>query len=115
MSTLRGVISFDDKPSPTERDCVRNGMSRSQVDRQRSLRFPVYVSITAAGLRHCSAPRRRLDRIAPPAYQREMQIPLVMTIIGPDRPGLVELLASLVAEHGGNWLESRMSHLAGQF
>ncbi len=44
-----------------------------------------------------------------------MQIPLVMTIIGPDRPGLVELLASLVADHGGNWLESRMSHLAGHF
>jgi glycine cleavage system regulatory protein len=44
-----------------------------------------------------------------------MQIPLVMTIIGPDRPGLVELLASLVAENKGNWLESRMSHLGGQF
>jgi glycine cleavage system regulatory protein len=40
---------------------------------------------------------------------------LVMTVIGPDRPGLVESLASLVAEHGGNWLESRMSHLGGQF
>ncbi|MDB6028163.1 MAG: amino acid-binding domain protein [Verrucomicrobiales bacterium] len=44
-----------------------------------------------------------------------MQIPLVMTIIGPDRPGLVELLAGLVVEHGGNWLESRMSHLGGHF
>jgi glycine cleavage system regulatory protein len=44
-----------------------------------------------------------------------MNIPLVMTIIGPDRTGLVESLASLVAEHGGNWLESRMSHLGGQF
>jgi glycine cleavage system regulatory protein len=42
-------------------------------------------------------------------------IPLVMTIIGPDRPGLVELLAERVAEHGGNWLESRMAHLGGQF
>lgn len=38
-----------------------------------------------------------------------------MTIIGPDRPGLVELISSLVAEHGGNWLESRMSHLGGHF
>lgn len=44
-----------------------------------------------------------------------MQIALVMTIIGPDRPGLVELIAGIVAQHGGNWLESRMSHLAGQF
>lgn len=40
---------------------------------------------------------------------------LVMTVIGPDRPGLVESLASLVTEHGGNWLESRMSRLGGQF
>ncbi len=38
-----------------------------------------------------------------------------MTVIGPDRPGLVESVASRVAEHGGNWLESRMSRLGGQF
>ena len=40
---------------------------------------------------------------------------LVMTIIGGDRPGLVELVAACVADHGGNWLESRMSHLGGRF
>jgi glycine cleavage system regulatory protein len=40
---------------------------------------------------------------------------LVLTVIGRDRPGLVEALASLVADHHGNWLESRMAHLAGQF
>ena len=44
-----------------------------------------------------------------------MQRLLVMTIIGQDRPGLVESVAALVAEHGGNWLESRMSRLGGQF
>jgi len=44
-----------------------------------------------------------------------MQHTLVMTIIGPDRPGLVERVAALVAAHGGNWLESRMAHLGGQF
>ena len=38
-----------------------------------------------------------------------------MTVIGPDRPGLVDSVASLVEEHGGNWLESRMCHLGGQF
>jgi glycine cleavage system regulatory protein len=38
-----------------------------------------------------------------------------MTVIGPDRPGLVESVAALVAEHGGNWLESRMSRLGGHF
>jgi glycine cleavage system regulatory protein len=39
---------------------------------------------------------------------------LVLTILGPDRPGLVEQIAKIVAEHNGNWLESRMAHLAGQ-
>ncbi|HVZ86256.1 MAG TPA: ACT domain-containing protein [Polyangia bacterium] len=40
---------------------------------------------------------------------------LVLTLLGPDRPGLVELVAGVIAAHGGNWLESRMSHLAGKF
>jgi glycine cleavage system regulatory protein len=40
---------------------------------------------------------------------------LVMTVIGPDRPGLVQQVAQRVADHGGNWLESRMAHLGGQF
>lgn len=44
-----------------------------------------------------------------------MQTPLVMTVIGKDRTGLVESLARLVAEHGGNWLESRMCRLGGEF
>jgi glycine cleavage system regulatory protein len=40
---------------------------------------------------------------------------LVLTILGRDQPGLVDSLAAIVAEHGGNWVESRMAHLAGQF
>ena len=40
---------------------------------------------------------------------------LVMTILGPDRPGLVESLSSTIATHDGNWLESRMAQLAGHF
>ena len=40
---------------------------------------------------------------------------LVMTVLGNDRPGLVSSLADTVASHGGNWLESRMARLAGQF
>ena len=44
-----------------------------------------------------------------------MQSTLVMTVIGPDRPGLVESIARLVTSHGGNWLESRMARLGGQF
>ena len=38
-----------------------------------------------------------------------------MTIISPDRTGLVESVARVVAEHGGNWLESRMCRLGGEF
>jgi glycine cleavage system regulatory protein len=44
-----------------------------------------------------------------------MQIPLVMTVIGPDRTGLVESVARAVAENGGNWLESRFCKLGGEF
>mgnify|MGYP001189000422 CR=1 FL=1 len=40
---------------------------------------------------------------------------LVMTVIGADRPGLVQRVAACVADHGGNWLESRMCRLGGQF
>ena len=44
-----------------------------------------------------------------------MQVPLVMTVIGGDRPGLVESIARIIADHGGNWLESRMCRLGGEF
>ncbi|MDJ0878662.1 MAG: ACT domain-containing protein [Halieaceae bacterium] len=39
----------------------------------------------------------------------------IITFIGDDRPGLVEALSTVVADHGGNWLESRLSQLAGKF
>ena len=40
---------------------------------------------------------------------------LTLTLIGPDRPGLVRALSERIAVVGGNWLESRMARLAGQF
>jgi glycine cleavage system regulatory protein len=40
---------------------------------------------------------------------------LVLTVIGDDKPGLVESLAKTIAAHSGNWLESNMSQLAGKF
>jgi glycine cleavage system regulatory protein len=40
---------------------------------------------------------------------------LVLTVIAQDQPGLVERVAQCVANHDGNWLESRMSRMAGQF
>lgn len=44
-----------------------------------------------------------------------MKTSLVLTVIGSDKPGLVEALSKAIAEHGANWEESRMAHLAGQF
>lgn len=44
-----------------------------------------------------------------------MNCDLIMTVLGNDRQGLVNQLAQTVADHGGNWLESRMARLAGQF
>ena len=38
-----------------------------------------------------------------------------LTVIGKDRPGLVEELAATIAAHQGNWLDASMSQLAGQF
>jgi glycine cleavage system regulatory protein len=40
---------------------------------------------------------------------------LILTVVGPDRPGLVRALAEAVAARSGSWLESRMARLAGQF
>ncbi len=40
---------------------------------------------------------------------------LILTVIGDDKPGLVEELATAISAHGGNWLESSMAHLSGKF
>ena len=44
-----------------------------------------------------------------------MRRSLVFTFISNDKPGIVDLLSKTVAEHDGNWLESRMTKLAGKF
>jgi len=44
-----------------------------------------------------------------------MQVSLVITILGPDQPGLVKSLSETLAKFQGNWTESSMSHLAGKF
>ncbi|MFW2332189.1 glycine cleavage system protein R [Ilumatobacter sp.] len=41
--------------------------------------------------------------------------PLVLTLIGDDRAGLVSAVAGAVSEHGGNWDRSQMAELAGKF
>ena len=40
---------------------------------------------------------------------------LVITLVGADRPGIVERLSRIVVEHGGAWEESHMANLGGQF
>lgn len=44
-----------------------------------------------------------------------MQTSLVLTVLGPDRAGLVKSISEAVKAHHGNWQESRMVRLAGQF
>ena len=42
-------------------------------------------------------------------------VELVLTVIARDRPGIVETLAEKVADHSGNWIDSAMSRLGGEF
>ena len=44
-----------------------------------------------------------------------MRTSLVLTVIGTDRPGIVEQLSDRVLAAGANWEESRMARLAGKF
>jgi len=44
-----------------------------------------------------------------------MSTSIVLTVVSEDHPGIVETLSELLAEHGGNWTESSMLSLAGQF
>jgi len=39
----------------------------------------------------------------------------ILTVLGPDRPGLVEELAGTIRECGGSWNESSFQELHGQF
>jgi glycine cleavage system regulatory protein len=44
-----------------------------------------------------------------------MRTSLVLTLLGDDRPGIVEQLSERILEGGANWEESRMARLAGKF
>jgi glycine cleavage system regulatory protein len=44
-----------------------------------------------------------------------MSTQLILSFIADDRPGLVGTLSRAVTESGGNWLESRMAHMAEKF
>lgn len=51
----------------------------------------------------------------PRAKLLSMRETLVLTVLGPDRTGLVEALADRIAAAGGNWEASHMARLGGQF
>jgi len=46
---------------------------------------------------------------------KPMTTSLVVTVIGPDRPGIVSLLSDRAQGFGANWAGSHMASLAGQF
>ena len=47
--------------------------------------------------------------------QRAPTASLAVTVVGPDRPGIVKLIAERAKGFGANWTASRMANLAGQF
>ena len=44
-----------------------------------------------------------------------MPVSTVLNIHAHDRPGIMSRISNTIKESGGNWLESRMARLAGQF
>ncbi len=44
-----------------------------------------------------------------------MSVELVVTVLSRDHPGVVESLADIVAAHSGNWIDSSMARLGGEF
>ncbi len=44
-----------------------------------------------------------------------MSTALVLTVIGKDRPGLVEAISQVVSEHDANWDASHMARIGGRF
>lgn len=46
---------------------------------------------------------------------KNMPVELVLTILSRDQPGVVEALADTVTAHSGNWIDSSMARLGGEF
>ncbi len=40
---------------------------------------------------------------------------LILSLLADDRPGIVKQVAAIVHANGGNWMESRMTQMAGKF
>lgn len=44
-----------------------------------------------------------------------MAVEMILSVIARDRPGLVARIAEIVAARGGNWIDSSMARLGGEF
>ena len=44
-----------------------------------------------------------------------MNTSIVLTVTADDKPGVIEAVSNVLAKHDGNWTQSSMSSLAGQF
>lgn len=44
-----------------------------------------------------------------------MAVEIILSVLADDRPGLVETLAKIVTDHSGNWIDSSMARLGGEF
>lgn len=44
-----------------------------------------------------------------------MNTSIVLTVIAEDQPGIIQAVSTALTNHGGNWTQSSMSSLAGQF
>lgn len=40
---------------------------------------------------------------------------VIVTVVAVERPGIIEAVAAVVADHSGNWAESRLATMAGMF
>ena len=40
---------------------------------------------------------------------------IILTVTGKDRPGLVDDMSAIITQQDGNWLESRITKLSGNF
>src|SRR6187549_2336392 len=61
------------------------------------------------------APMIRRPVVVADAAVASPTTPLIVTIIGPDRPGIVRLLSDRAHRHGASWTTGQMSRLAGEF
>lgn len=46
---------------------------------------------------------------------KTMKTSIVLTVIADDQPGVIEIVSKTLRKHDGNWTQSSMSTLAGQF